>query len=106
MLVRSGDFSVDTVPAEDEGRSAQGGARAIGQGHAPDRLAVDERAVGGAEVNEDDLPVLDAQLGVVAGDAGVDQAQVTVGAPAQDGHRRTELERPLRVAVRAGFWSG
>src|SRR5260370_3316114 len=98
--------SVDTVPAEDEGRAAQGDARAIGQGHAPDRLAVDERAVGGAEVDEDDLPVLDAQLGVVAGDARVDQAQVTVGAPAQNGQRRRELVRPLRVAVGARFWPG
>src|SRR5260370_28949039 len=103
-MVRSCDFSVNTVPAEDEGRAAQGDTRAIGQGHAPDRLAVDERAVGGAEVDEDDLPVLDAQLGVVAGDAWVDQAPVTVGAPAQNGQRRRQLVRPLRVAVRARFW--
>src|SRR5215469_3274146 len=37
--------SVDTVPAEYQGRAAKCDACAVGEGDPPDRLAVDERAV-------------------------------------------------------------
>src|SRR6185312_5618915 len=99
-------LSVDTVPAEDECRSAQRDARAIGQRDPPHRLAVDKRAVGGAKVDEDYLAVLHAQLGVVPGHAGIDQAQIAVGATAEYGQRRAQLVGALGAAVGAWFRPG
>src|ERR1022692_4279288 len=92
--------SVNSIPAEDKGGPAQGDARAVRQGDAAHRLAVDEGAVGGAQVDEHDLAVLDAQLGVMARDTRINEAQVTVRATAEYGQRRTEFVGALRVPVR------
>src|SRR5215470_2290 len=44
--------SVDTVPAEHQGRAAKGNASAVPQGYSPDRLTVHERPVCRAEVHQ------------------------------------------------------
>src|SRR5450755_3094624 len=99
-------MSVNAIPAEDEGRTAEGNAGAVAQRDAPDGLPVDESAVRGSEIDQDDLTVLHPQLSMMAGYARVDQAQVAVGSPAQDGQRSTELVGALRAPVRAGLRPG
>src|ERR1019366_7627636 len=60
-----------------------------------------EGPVGGAKVDQHDLAVLDPQLGMMPGNAGVDQAQVAVGAAAKYGQRRSEFVGALAAAVRS-----
>src|SRR5581483_8151316 len=71
----------------------------VGQYDAADRLPVDERTVGGAAVHEHHLIVLDAKLRVMPRHAGVDQAQIAVGAAAEQGDRRLQLISALLTAL-------
>src|ERR1022692_2640816 len=96
--------SIDAVSAEQQGRPPKCYLCAVIQRHPPDRLSVNEGAIGGAEVHEDHLSVLDPQLGMVPRDPRVDQAQVAVGPPAEHGHRCVQLVGALGVAVRP--WLG
>src|SRR5271165_4374720 len=96
--------SVDAVRAEDQGCPAQGDPGPIGERDSPDWLAVNEGPVGGAEVHEYDFAVLDPDLGMVPGNARVNETKITIGATAQDDERRADLVGALGAAVRA--WLG
>src|SRR5215472_14884057 len=98
--------SVCAVPAEDKSRPAESHPGSVGERDPPHGLAVNERAVGRAEVDEDDLAVLDPDLGVVPRDSRVYQPQVAVGAPAEDDQRRADLKGALMTAVRTGVRAG
>src|SRR5260370_4925408 len=93
--------SIDTVSAEDQGCPAQGDPGAVGEGDSPDRLAVNEGPVGGAEGHEYDFAVLDPDLGMVPGNARVDETKVTIRTPAENDKRRTDFVSALGTAVRA-----
>jgi hypothetical protein len=69
----------------DEGRRAELDAVGGGELAAADGDVVDPDAVGRAEVDEDDRVAFEPQFGVPAGDAGVGELQVAVGAAADDG---------------------
>src|SRR6516225_2742537 len=63
--------SVSGVSPKHQGGPAERDPRPVGEGHPPDRLTVDEGAVGGTQVHQHHLIIFDAQFGMVAGDAGV-----------------------------------
>src|ERR1700752_3106262 len=76
---------------ENQSSAAKGYIRAVCEHDATHRLPVHEGAVGGPQVDEDDLAVLHAQLSVVPRDTGVNHAQVAVRAAAEQGHGRLKL---------------
>src|SRR6202023_1440236 len=59
------DVSAAAVVAENQGRAAERHAGAVGQQPPPHRLAIDEGTVRGPQVDQDNLSVLDPQLGMM-----------------------------------------
>ena len=70
---------------EDQGRAAEADLGPVAQAHLVDPRPVDHDAVRRAEVGDGDVAAGAAQLGVVARDPGVVDAQVGVGAAADGG---------------------
>src|SRR6185437_9920381 len=89
---------------ENHSGAAERHIRSVSHHNVTHRLPVYQRAVGGAEVDEDDLTVLYAQLTVVPRDSRVNHAQVAVGAAAQQGDGRLKLIGAARLQACA--WVG
>src|SRR5215469_2892897 len=98
--------SVRAVPAEDQGGPAESHPGPVRECDPPHRLAVDECAVGGAEIDEHHITILDPDLGVVPRNSGIYQPQVAVGATAEDHQGRADLIGALVTAIRAGVRAG
>src|SRR5215469_18153393 len=75
------------VPPEHQGGPPQRDPGPVGERDPPDRLTVDERAVGGAQVHQYHLITFHTQFRVMTGHTWINEAQVAVGSTAEHGHR-------------------
>src|ERR1700733_1109973 len=86
---------------ENQSGAAKRYVRAVCEHDSAHGLTVYKGPVRGAEVDEDDLAVLHAQLGVVPRHTGVNHAQVAVRAAAEQGNGRLKLISAARLHARA-----